>query len=106
MAAESRQGKSTQKQMYWQNHIELWSQSDLSQAAYCRKNNLNIKSFNYFKSRLKKDNLPVQFMQVPIEQMPALSFLRLNIGSSFQIEIPDGFSQNSLTRVLQVLEEV
>jgi hypothetical protein len=105
MTTASRQNQRTKKQKYWQHHIEEWSQSGLSQAAYCREYNLKIKSFVYFKSRLKK-NLPVQFVQVPIEPVPAPSFLKLNIGSSFQIDIPDGFSQNTLTQVLQVLRGV
>ena len=103
MATGSRQDKITQKQMYWHNHIKQWLRSGLSQAAYCRKNDLKIKSFTYFKSRLNKKNLPVQFVQIPIEQLQAPSFLKLNISSSFQIEIPDGFSQSTLTQVLQVL---
>lgn len=106
MATESKHDKITQKQTYWQIHIEQWSQSGLSQAAYCRKNNLKIKSFTYFKTRSNKKNLPVQFVQIPIEQLQTPSFLKLNLGSSFQIEIPDGFSQSTLTQVLQVLEGV
>ena len=106
MTTESRHDKITQKQMYWQTHIEQWSQTDLSQAAYCRNNNLKIKSFTYFKSRLNKKNLPVQFVQIPIKQLQTPSFLKLNLGSNFQIEIPDGFSQSTLTQVLQVLEGV
>ena len=102
MTTASRQNQRTKKQKYWQRHIEKWSQSELSQAAYCREYHLKIKSFNYFKSRLKK-NLPVQFVQVPVEPMRTPSFLKLNVGSSFQIDIPDGFSQNTLTQVLQVL---
>ena len=102
MTTASRQNKLTKKQKYWQRHIEKWSQSGLSQAAYCMERNLKIKSFTYFKSRLKK-NLPVQFVQVPVEPVRVPSFLKLNIGSSFQIEIPDGFSQNTLTQVLHVL---
>ncbi len=102
MTTASRQNQRTKKQKYWQRHIEKWSQSGLSQAAYCREYNLKIKSFTYFKSRLKK-NLPVQFVQVPIEPARVPSFLKLNISSNFQIEIPDGFSQNTLTQVLQVL---
>ena len=106
MTTASRQNQRTKKQKYWQRHIEQWSQSGLSQAAYCREYNLKIKSFAYFKSRLKK-NLPVQFVQVPVEPVQLLSsFLKLNIGSSFQIDIPDGFSQNTLTQVLQVLRGV
>jgi len=102
MTTASRQNQRTKKQKYWQRHIEKWSQSGLSQAAYCRECNLKIKSFTYFKSRLKK-NLPVQFVQVPVEPVQLPLFLKLNIGSSFQIEIPDGFSQSTLTQVLQVL---
>jgi len=105
MTAASRQNQQTKKQKYWQCHIEKWSQSGLSQAAYCREYNLKIKSFNYFKSRLKK-TLPVQFVQVPVEPVRVPSFLKLNIGSSFQIDIPDGFSQNTLTQVLQILRGV
>lgn len=106
MTAASRQNQLTKKQRYWQRYIEQWSQSGLSQAAYCRERNLKIKSFTYFKSRLKKKNLPVQFVQVPVEPVRAPSFLKLNIGSSFHIDIPDGFSQNTLTQVLQVLKGV
>lgn len=98
----TRQNQQTKKQKYWQRHIKKWFQSGLSQAAYCRKYNLKIKSFTYFKSRLNK-NLPIQFVQVPVEPVRAPSFVKLNVGSSFQIEIPDGFSQNTLTQVLQVL---
>ena len=103
MTTASRQNQRTKKQKYWQRHIEQWSQSGLSQATYCRERNLKIKSFTYFKSRLKKKNLPVQFVQVPVEPVQLPSFLKLKIGSSFQIDIPDGFSQNTLTQVLQVL---
>jgi len=105
MTTASRQNQRTKKQKYWQRHIEKWSQSGLSQAAYCREHNLKIKSFTYFKSRLKR-NLPVQFVQVPVEPVRVSSFLKLNIGSNFQIDIPDGFSQNTLTQVLQVLRGV
>ncbi len=103
MTTVSKQNQLTKRQRYWQRHIEQWSQSGLSQAAYCRERNLKIKSFTYFKSRLKKKNLPVQFVQVPVEPVRVPYFLKLNIGSSFQIDIPDGFSQNTLTQVLQVL---
>lgn len=67
MTTISRQNQLTEKQRYWLRHIEQWFQSGLSQAAYCRQNNLKVRHFNYFNSRLKKENLPVQFVQVPVE---------------------------------------
>jgi len=105
MTTASKPNQRTKKQKHWQRHIEQWSQSGLSQAAYCREHKLKSKSFTYFKSRLKK-NLPVQFVQVPVEPVRVPSFVKLNVGSSFQIEIPDGFLQNTLTQVLQVLRNV
>jgi len=103
MTAASKHNQLTEKHRYWKQHIEQWFKSGLSQVEYCRQNNLKIRQFNYFKSKFKKDNLPVQFVQVPVKPVNAPSFLKLNIGSSFQVEIPDGFSQVTLTQVLQVL---
>jgi len=93
----------TEKQRRWQHHIEQWAQSGQSQAEYCRQHNLKIRRFNYFKSRLKKKNIPVQFVEIPVEPVQAPLFLKLNIGSDFQVEIPDGFSQATLAKVLQVI---
>jgi hypothetical protein len=106
MTAKSRQDKITKKQMFWQTHIKQWSQSGLSQAAYCTINNLKTKSFTYFKARLKKKDLSVELVQIPIEQLHTPSFLKLNIGSGFQIEIPDGFSSSTLEQVLVTLRSL
>lgn len=101
--AQGTQNRISQRQIFWQTHIEQWSHSGLSQVAYCRQNNLKIKSFVYFKAKNKKRNLPVAFVQIPDEQLSTPSFLKLNIGSGFQIEIPDGFSGITLERVLSTL---
>lgn len=103
MATERRHNQLTEKQKRWQHHVEQWSKSGISQAEYCRQNNLNVRCFHYFKSRLQQKNLPVQFVQVPVEPVSAPSILKLNTGSGFQVEIPDGFSQVTLAKVLQVI---
>ena len=103
MATSQDQNQLTEKQEYWQHHIKQWSQSGQSQAEYCRQHHLKVKSFNYFKSRLKKEIFPVKFVQVPVEPVQMPSFLKLNIDSGFQVEIPDGFSQATLAKVLQVI---
>lgn len=106
MTTRQRHDQLTKKQRLWQHYVDQWSHSGLSQAEYCRQNNLNIKSFNYFKSRLNKKNLPVQFVQIPVEPVEAPSLLKLNISSGLQVEIPDGFSQVTLAKVLQVIRGV
>ena len=96
--------KHGQRQVFWQTHIKECSQSGLSQAEYCRRNHLKIKSFVYYKSKSKKKNLPIELVQISEEQLRTPSFLKLNIGPGLQIEIPDGFSQGTLEQVLMTLK--
>lgn len=102
--------KANQKlSQFWENHIKKWSQAKLSQNTYCRNNNLRANQFTYWKNKLKRQNLPVEFVQVTSNHFEEVinrhssNNLRLNIKSEFQIEIPDGFSQTTLEQVLQVV---
>jgi hypothetical protein len=94
---------------FWKNHLKEWPQTGLTQNAYCRDNNLKPNRFTYWKNKFKRQNLPVEFVQVSpvliknIAQMHSPKHLRLNLKSGFQIEIPDGFSQITLEQVLQVV---
>ncbi|MCP4552971.1 MAG: IS66 family insertion sequence element accessory protein TnpB [Bacteroidetes bacterium] len=104
--------KANQKlSQFWENHIKEWSQTKLTQNAYCRNNNLRPNQFTYWKNKFKRQNLPVEFVQVTSNHFEevinhhSLNTLRLNIKSEFQIEIPDGFSQATLKQVLQVVEQ-
>ncbi|MCP3942762.1 MAG: IS66 family insertion sequence element accessory protein TnpB [Desulfobacteraceae bacterium] len=107
----SERSKKTNKKrfQFWENHIAKWSQTGLSQNAYCRDNNLRPNQFTYWKNKFKEQNLPIEFVQVtsqPFEKAingHCPNTLRLNIKSGFQIEIPDGFSQTTLEQVLQVV---
>jgi len=97
---------------FWRYHIDTWSNSGLTQNAYCSKNNLKPGRFTYWKNKFKKQNLPVEFVQVSpgriseaFHSQPRQG-LRLNVESGFQIEVPDGFSQTTLTQVLEVLRGI
>ena len=96
---------------FWRYHIDVWSRSGLAQNAYCRANNLKPNRLTYWKNKFKKQNLPVEFVQIPPAQISEScqskprQGLRLNVDSGFQIEIPDEFSGDTLTRVLHVLRQ-
>lgn len=95
---------------FWKYHIKEWSKTELTQTAYCQEHNLRPGRFTYWKNRFKKQNIPVELVQVPQSQIPETfshnpqNMLRLNIGMSFQVEIPDGFSESTLTKLLRVLK--
>lgn len=101
--------KNTKRVQFWKKHLKEWSKTELCQNAYCRKYNLRPNQFTYWKTKFKKKNLPVEFVQVtpvPLEAPLAChssSTLKLNIKSGFQIEVPDGFSQITLERLLKVV---
>ncbi|MBT4287341.1 MAG: IS66 family insertion sequence element accessory protein TnpB [Deltaproteobacteria bacterium] len=90
---------------FWSSHLEQWSETNMSQADYCRQHGLSSRSFTYWKTKYKKKNLPVEFVQLTPEAVGGrMSDLKLNIGSGLQVEIPDGSSQATLERVLMTLK--
>lgn len=94
----------TENKKGWQHHIEEWKASGLSQAEYCRKNNLRSRGLGYWKRKLEKQNLP-ELVEVPVS-VGVPGVLKLNIGSGFQIEIPDGFSSATLDQILCTLKSL
>ena len=99
------------RRQFWQSHVEEWSLTGLSQIEYCRRNDLRSNRFTYWKRRLQKKNLPVEFVQIPTEQIKSTgfyhndcAFLRLAVNSRFTIEIPDGFTPATLKQVLLTLQ--
>ena len=107
--------KNDKPRVFWQFHITAWADTKLSQAAYCRQNNLRPNQFTYWKKQLLEKNLPVEFVQVPETTLKTVEnnffrdanapCLRLCVSSGFAIDIPDGFSPDTLARTLMVLKE-
>ena len=42
------------KARYWQQHMEAWQASDLTQPAYCQQHTISLAAFGYWRTRLKK----------------------------------------------------
>ena len=89
----------------WKHHLESWAVTGLSQTEYCRQNELSYDRFNYWKRKFNHKNLPVKFVQFkPDPDIFNLGCLKMNIGPGLQIEIPDGFCQATLEKVLTTLK--
>lgn len=95
------------KQAFWEKHIKLWRSSSLTQVEYCRQNNLKIKSFGYWKRRLKDLSEEIRFVPVafnpPVATNPGVP-LKVAVNGRYCIEVPDGFSPDTLKTVLRVME--
>lgn len=109
---ESSVSRDTPHQFY-QKHLTNWKSTGLSQAEYCRRNGLVRHRFGYWKRKLFKDEGQVQFAVLPVslseQSVPFIrdnvsSPLRLMVDARFSLEIPEQFSQDTLKKVLQVLQ--
>ena len=109
---ESPASGDTPRQFY-QKHLTNWKGTALSQAEYCRRNSLVRHRFAYWKRKLFKEEGQIKFAELPVslseQSVPFIrdnvfSTLRLMVDSRFSLEIPDQFSQDTLTKVLQVLQ--
>jgi hypothetical protein len=98
-----------QRRKFWENHLRDWEASGLSQAGYCRKHGLSHKSFVYWKKRLMPAGVAVSLVEVPRFQSTSIVVpsrpLRLMFGNRYGIEIERGFDEQTLNRLLRVLED-
>ena len=67
----------TKKQAFWLDIIEQWERSGLSQTAFCKHNNLNVKNFYSYKSFFKQRDSQCE----PAQQSPG-SFVPLQLNEA------------------------
>jgi len=122
MAADRPQRARTGRGRFWQRHLQQWRQSGLSQAQYCRRHQLCLGTFGWWKGRLSAADGPVQ----PIARRQAAgqksSFVELTLGGGealppagavvYEIVLPrqrclrlgSGFEPERVRQLLQLLE--
>ncbi|MGL1935692.1 MAG: hypothetical protein OCD01_11755 [Fibrobacterales bacterium] len=89
-----------------QLHIKQ-QKSTLTQADFCRKHGVALATFGYWKKKYLTSNTKVMarpFVDItPVQSLMSESFeYRFTNGAS--LKIPQQFDQNSLYKILQVLE--
>lgn len=97
------------KQRHWGHHLLTWKKSGLTQAEYCRRNQLSIKCFTYWKSRIEKPDPPMKLIPVPVRpviehRQPAE--LVVVFKDRYRVEVGDGFNPAALEKVVQVLARI
>ncbi len=102
---------SPEKRRGWEEHIRKWEASGVSQVEYCRQNDVNIKSFRYWKRRICGPRCLPALVELPpskilrIPDSPAHSQLCLII-DRYRVEIGKGFVSEDLERVIRVLGRI
>jgi len=113
MTIQNNQDDRPRKVRHWQAHIKAQKQSGLSRAEYCRQHHLSYHAATYWDRRLSKSTcqettlVPVAFAsRIKINPAPAArSVLKVILPNKIAIEVDDGFSPATLTKVLVTLEK-
>ena len=112
MAETTRQEHSKRRHGYWQAHVDACQKSGLTRASYCEQNGINLKTFAYWKHRLKRRNSPVKFIQVgpthglSMQSQSRATALKLIIDSRFAVEIAEGFNPATLVKLVEAVRRL
>jgi len=105
----SRAEQLEQKRSFWKQHIDNWQETGLTQAEYCRRNNLKHHQLVYWKKRFLKTETDVSFVPLKLEDLldiparPDAASLSLVLNNHFKIEISAGFDAQLLRQVIIAL---
>ena len=88
----------------WQNHIEAWKNSGLSQADYCRQHGINANTFSgrycLYKSQ---SSSPASLIPVQIKPSIPPADIVLHHNKGHRLEIPSSQSVQWIAELLQCL---
>ena len=101
------------KASLWQQHIEGWETSGLTQGIYCQQHAISLASFGYWRTRLKrmppdKSGREIETRFLPVQLMSSQHdpLLTLRTPQNVSIDVSGGFDPQLLKEVLQVLDTI
>jgi hypothetical protein len=90
----------SQKQTFWQQHIQAWQNSSLSQSAYCAKHELSLASFGYWRKRVKLSS-PQKI--IPVVRETTVVGVQLRSPGGWQVALPANVSLAMLRELMASL---
>jgi len=119
MAAGKHGGRRQRTEMFWKDHVKAYKRSGLSLAEYCRRQGLSYHAFRYWREKLfrSSDDSAIALVEVgrfcipgnrdiPPARSDSPPDLRIRIKDRYTIDVGDGFSASTLSRVITVLESL
>ena len=103
----------SQRESYWKAHVERFETSGLSQRAYCDRHNVSMTSLHRWRRLLahKPQSRAVEIVPTgnllarPPMAVPTPCVTLTVIAGRYRVEVTDGFSPDTLSALLDVLEE-
>jgi hypothetical protein len=109
MATTPEQLDSNQRRQFWENQIETWQESGLSQAEYCRRNNLRPNRMVYWRKRIVHScDTGVSFIPLKIIPNGLVQPIRPDFSvttpNGFKIDIGNGFNPGIFKQIIAAIQ--
>lgn len=92
---------------YWEAHVTAWKESGLSQAHYCRQNDLPLNRFYNWKAKLEPQKLvPVKIAEESDQQFISnrVEKMTIQLPNGIELHIPSNLSIESVLPGLTALQ--
>lgn len=91
-----------EKRKFWENHIQAWQQSGLTQVEYCRQNNLKDHRWWYWRKRILQPAEPdVTFVPISFSSSKtSSSAISVVTPNGYRIEIDNRFDFSKLRQLI------
>ena len=93
---------------FWEEHVNQWNKTSVSQTSYCQEHGLSIKRFGYWKRKLlgvtqttTAEKNPTGFIQIAPKQYPPTQISTLVIELPNQLRI-EGITADNIPLVKQL----
>jgi hypothetical protein len=99
-----------ERTQFWEEHIRAWQGTDISQAAYCRKNGLIRHRFGYWKKRLDPPQ-PKDISFVPLALPPnrmgsASRLISVVTPNGYTLELGSGFDPILIGQLMHAIRDL
>ena len=94
-----------EKRQFWENHIQAWQESGMTQAGYCRQKNLKNHRWWYWRKRISfsRDTdvtfVPLRFSSSKVSR----SGISVVTPNGYRIEIDNGYDISKLRQLIAVV---
>jgi hypothetical protein len=95
----------------WVQRFREWEESGLKRAEYCRRNNFPVSTFDYWRSRIRKES-SVGLEEKGLVKLPMLLkqpspvSYSIEYPSGHRIQVPENYRSETLKRLISDLNEV
>ena len=98
-----------EKRQFWEEHIQAWQQSGLSQVEYCRRSNLKNHQWWYWRKRLSQPCdtdvtfVPLHFSSSKITNQISRGVISVVTPNGYRIECDSGFDVSKIRQLITTI---